>query len=880
MSPGSSIGIVQPENDSDPLPQASTQIQLDNAFSNTTVTLSYVTRSHVFSSLSQHSPLYVLPINEGLSIHPDYEVRKLITDTGEVQLCVDMDQNGVQQVSVPAGIATCSETYEFISPAEVAESVAGFCCLQQAHEINGVQEVESVTVQTFKALQQDNNAERKLSQDAEENGCEQNGQSSNFSQGHLTGPEEQQRTSDSEIPLNPGNEGLVILQSNMNSGNFCSTLNVEYISPLHDPVSPPATSLDEMKDVFVLPQPANSPSEANSFGEETTHNRTDELDKETSDPDAAASVTSEATKLQGRGKWTNTDSLDFNTSIKQHLATNIPDAYNPLSGQDDGVSKGKEKISETLNNRPKLTHNSDLKDSVFARENTSDRRKLPPRSGRGVRLEAIFQNIYPTRYKSSHITSTKSRCSESQVVEKIQPCPIQEFSSEDNQPVPETICTSAEELRSNDETKHLQDEVSDVSDVSRCKDKASTSDTENANISPSPCNPKSPEITNELVTSDKESEKVKHDTLDEPSEAEVEKQSQVSAPKLLQKTSTDRRETNLDEKVPSTAKKGHTPKKKRKKNKVSQSSPFSPHEPEIKLKYVNFKDDRKEMHFDSFSPFIRVELKEYPTCTVINYPEENVRLEKGKQQVSSTLISGVVPTTSCLQYGRVSADCTQHSSLVCCLCGGSANALDLGDLHGPYYPEGFKPASKALANVKDLKEDNSDSDASSIASSGKRLSASGSWAQRSRQRLSNEVCRGLGQKWTGDGDSITSPKAKRPRMNTATDDWYNAPVLPLDTSEYWIHEDCAVWTAGVFLVKGKLYGLENAVKLAKETICSTCHKRGATLGCFFKGCPNKYHYRCALRSDCVLNEENFSIKCPKHKSKSIKASSASQQKIR
>lgn len=31
-------------------------------------------------------------------------------------------------------------------------------------------------------------------------------------------------------------------------------------------------------------------------------------------------------------------------------------------------------------------------------------------------------------------------------------------------------------------------------------------------------------------------------------------------------------------------------------------------------------------------------------------------------------------------------------------------------------------------------------------------------------------------------------------------------------------------------------------------MCSACRRPGATLGCFFKSCPSKYHYRCALES--------------------------------
>ncbi|MFT7804296.1 retinoic acid-induced protein 1-like isoform X2 [Arapaima gigas] len=63
-------------------------------------------------------------------------------------------------------------------------------------------------------------------------------------------------------------------------------------------------------------------------------------------------------------------------------------------------------------------------------------------------------------------------------------------------------------------------------------------------------------------------------------------------------------------------------------------------------------------------------------------------------------------------------------------------------------------------------------------------------------------------------------------------------------------------------------------------VCSTCSRAGATLGCFFKGCPNKYHYPCAMQSDCVLNEDNFSMKCTKHKNKLFKGFSANRHESR
>uniref|UniRef100_A0A4W3GQP1 PHD-type domain-containing protein n=1 Tax=Callorhinchus milii TaxID=7868 RepID=A0A4W3GQP1_CALMI len=52
--------------------------------------------------------------------------------------------------------------------------------------------------------------------------------------------------------------------------------------------------------------------------------------------------------------------------------------------------------------------------------------------------------------------------------------------------------------------------------------------------------------------------------------------------------------------------------------------------------------------------------------------------------------------------------------------------------------------------------------------------------------------------------------------------------------------------------------------------CSHCQEVGATLGCYCKGCSLSYHYVCAVQAGCFLNEENLSIKCPKHKHRTLK----------
>ncbi|XP_070778968.1 retinoic acid-induced protein 1 [Enoplosus armatus] len=91
------------------------------------------------------------------------------------------------------------------------------------------------------------------------------------------------------------------------------------------------------------------------------------------------------------------------------------------------------------------------------------------------------------------------------------------------------------------------------------------------------------------------------------------------------------------------------------------------------------------------------------------------------------------------------------------------------------------------------------------------------------------------------------------------------PQMPMDPEELWVHEGCIVWTSGIYLVNGRLYGLQEALDGARETCCSYCEMVGSTLGCYSKGCTLRYHYLCAIEADCSLNEDNFSLRCPKHK---------------
>lgn len=253
---------------------------------------------------------------------------------------------------------------------------------------------------------------------------------------------------------------------------------------------------------------------------------------------------------------------------------------------------------------------------------------------------------------------------------------------------------------------------------------------------------------------------------------------------------------------------------------------FSPKEPEIRLRYVNYKEEKRDSRLDSFSPFVRVERRQLSPslCTVVNYPEQVRTQHKKGQQPAHTggYMSAAVPSTSCLQLGRVSMQSQHQRSLVCCLCGRSANAMDLGDLHGPYYPEGYRPSAKTPASMSGLKEDEngySDSDSSSCSVRGRGRKGAVPAVPRPLRPGAQLKEKGhpQSQGWAGAG----SPAAKRARSDTGSadvEDWYSPPVLPLEPCEYWLHEDCAIWSAGVFLVKGRVYGLEEAVKVAQETV--------------------------------------------------------------
>ena len=193
-----------------------------------------------------------------------------------------------------------------------------------------------------------------------------------------------------------------------------------------------------------------------------------------------------------------------------------------------------------------------------------------------------------------------------------------------------------------------------------------------------------------------------------------------------------------------------------------------------------------------------------------------------------------------MHLGPVVSKALSTSCLVCCLCQNPANFKDLGDLCGPYYPEHCLPKKKpklkekvrlegtceeaSLPLERTLKGLECPAAASSAATTttGKPPRPDGP-ADPAKQGSLRTSARGLSRRLQscyccdgrGDGSEEAAPADKSRKHECSKE----PPAEPGgDTQEHWVHEACAVWTGGVYLVAGKLFGLQEAMKVALDMV--------------------------------------------------------------
>ncbi|XP_033826279.2 retinoic acid-induced protein 1 [Periophthalmus magnuspinnatus] len=301
----------------------------------------------------------------------------------------------------------------------------------------------------------------------------------------------------------------------------------------------------------------------------------------------------------------------------------------------------------------------------------------------------------------------------------------------------------------------------------------------------------------------------------------------------------------------------------------------------------------------SFCPYVRLSnSRDFSSwCAIVNKPEDAVvfqrRRKKGILRMKNpfTVAKGV-PHTAAMLQGPLVNKALMDRCLNCSLCGKPANYRDLGDLCGPFYAEDDVPRKILTSSPTDLireitdeascskssintelvscSKDEGESDTKTKSTTDS-LAQEGSSQQRHRRyrRPEGSDCiprRGglrrvtLRERFR----RIQQLKAKGTSETDETESLLQRLQQEAETKEHWAHENCAIWTRGVVMVAGRLYGLKEAAKTSDETSCYKCQNVGASLSCCWRGCSNKYHYVCAKEIGCTFHEDDFSIKCPKH----------------
>ncbi|CAL1540635.1 unnamed protein product [Lymnaea stagnalis] len=266
---------------------------------------------------------------------------------------------------------------------------------------------------------------------------------------------------------------------------------------------------------------------------------------------------------------------------------------------------------------------------------------------------------------------------------------------------------------------------------------------------------------------------------------------------------------------------------------------------------------RRRRETSSLGPFIRVTGKPNApdTVSVFNQPVPELAIVAANNKHSKSKKLHSLPNVTTVHMvtnlptdktAMISSNRTiSQDPWVCAFCSHHSSYRFLGDLFGPYFKESEINDVESIALEESKKSDMSKElktpDFNIVKKKANDLNLlekinSGSSRKRGKSALT----------------------LKPPEQNLAPPE------------EVWIHEACAIWSPGVCMVGNKLYGLDEAVKDARDTLCSVCKSKGAMIGCLHKGCSMKYHFICAVdKKECFLDEENLSLLCPKHKDKKI-----------
>lgn len=123
-------------------------------------------------------------------------------------------------------------------------------------------------------------------------------------------------------------------------------------------------------------------------------------------------------------------------------------------------------------------------------------------------------------------------------------------------------------------------------------------------------------------------------------------------------------------------------------------------------------------------------------------------------------------------------------------------------------------------------------------------------------------------RYAGLADQFSAKMGKKKRNSIETNIFTGMTLHPGGEEqrwEVWLHEQCAVWAAGVYMAGGRVTGLQEAVWDAAKSVCNSCGLTGANIGCVKRGCKAVTHYPCALTKGWHLDTNQYIPKCNLHR---------------
>uniref|UniRef100_A0A3B3RH15 DUF4683 domain-containing protein n=1 Tax=Paramormyrops kingsleyae TaxID=1676925 RepID=A0A3B3RH15_9TELE len=214
-----------------------------------------------------------------------------------------------------------------------------------------------------------------------------------------------------------------------------------------------------------------------------------------------------------------------------------------------------------------------------------------------------------------------------------------------------------------------------------------------------------------------------------------------------------------------------------------------------------------------FRPYVHVDKMAHfaSVCTVINGPEEEHLLFQARRKKiqDAATVSKAIPDSSVMLQGPLVNKNLIDRSLTCCLCGKPTNYKELGDLCGPYYPEDSIPRKTLSFKYRQLSREDKVIMNCNVGHTGALKREGG------RSLAGRSSCEGnAGQLRGAERASVEGVARLHESGRTAL----QGAELEAESREHWLHEACAVWTGGVFLVSGKLYGVKEAARATAATV--------------------------------------------------------------